>query len=1503
MTFISHAQNREDVLLWRALCQVSGGFYVDVGANHPTDDSVTKAFYDRGWSGINIEPLQGHHQELVAQRPRDINLCVAVGATEGEVELFDTPVRGLATASAAVAQAHVAQGLELRSTRVALRRLDAIFEEYAPAEVHFLKVDVEGFEEDVLRGMNFERWRPWLVVVEATRPNSSELDTHWEPLITAHNYRPVYFDGLNRYYVADEHADLAAAFAAPPNVFDNYVSAEHARLRLKTGQLEKELAELREEQTHKRDIVQVLERQNHALRHELNLLQGSLSWRVTRPLRWAKDVLRAARGRLKRGLAARQRGTLPPAASATPTTRHPKATPQEPPPAAATWHERALPRTTLAPQPLDARPLPPGTWWRVVGHVEGHYSLAVVNRGLAVALDGLCHQQVQWVPWHGQRYEAGTDLPAAQLPAVQAMLSRTAPAGAPVVSLVHHYPLLQDDAPADLRLAVFFWEESRVPPPMVAHLNSHTDGVLVASRFVQRVLRFSGYEHPIGVMPLGLQREMLEAPLAEPLRAPAAGAPFRFLHVSSAFERKGVDVLLQAFFETFRTEDGVELVIKTFANPHNHTEAQLANWRLRYPDGPAVYLHMEPLDDADMRALYESAHAVVLPTRGEGFNLPAAEALALGVPLVVTAGGGQADFATLQTATLVPYRLSASKSHVATAGSWWMEPDVAALGQQMAVLRRQVLTGDAALNERRRRAADWIRAHYRWERSAEAVQALAGFVRGQRNAPPGKRHLLAVTPWHTACGVAEYAQNLLAGWEGALDLEVMCDHRTVPDAGQTVFTPCWTLGDDASLEHLLNGVLSRPPHERPDMVMVQHQQSLFRLTDGVCAALAELVTVGVVVVLELHSTLPPVREGRISDRAAAHLRALDLLVVHKLDDMNYLLGLGLVDNVMCLPLGVTTLDPALPALERKDHGLAEDDLVLGCFGFLLPHKGLDVVISSLPALAQASGRRVRLLAVTAALDERSRQTLADCRALADRLQVGHDVVWATDFLPMQECLRLLSLADFQLFVYGPTRESASAAVTAGLATRKPVLVSPQPIFSDLGECTFSLQGNQPADVVAGVMHLLKTPPARQALQEAQNRWLEERSWPALSQRLKAAVLGLRLDRATRQAVAMADAPRVRQLLVDVSEIAVRDANTGIQRVVRSILREWLAQPPAGFAVRPVCARKGEGYRYATRYMHGQGSAPAELALDDRPVQAGLGDVFVGLDLSAHLFPEVVPQLRAWRMAGVRVCYVVYDIIPLQMPAVTVPGMQQAFATWMQGLRSAADRLVCISQAVADEVRLWLCAHTAEGALPEISAFHLGADLPVPCNAPYPVAMQPLFDLLERSPGVLMVGTVEPRKGYAQALSALELLWAQGADAVLVVVGKPGWMVEALCDRLRNHPEQGRRLHWLPACDDATLEQLYRRASGLLAASDAEGFGLPLVEAAQHGLPILARDLAVFQEVAGDHASYFQTQEPEALALALDRWLKLVAEGKAPDSRNIRWQTWQASAHQLLEAVL
>jgi FkbM family methyltransferase len=325
MRFISYAQNNEDVLLWRALGHVRDGFYIDVGANDPVEHSVTKAFYDAGWRGINIEPLPAHIAAFDEQRPGDVNLAVAAGSAAGSLTLYDVPdVRGWASPEKSVADLHRAEGHTVAELTVPVRTLTDVCAEHVRGEIHFLKIDVEGFEGEVLRGMDFERWRPWVLVIEATLPNSRETNhASWEPLVTSRRYRYAWFDGLNRYYVAEEHAELMASFGIQPNVFDDYIShhldkAWAANCEA-TATLQAQDQELETARTELHDMIQFaealeLEKQDALAKaaqygHELAQVQlwaldleqrltatlNSTSWKVTRPLRIAGALVQRVR--------------------------------------------------------------------------------------------------------------------------------------------------------------------------------------------------------------------------------------------------------------------------------------------------------------------------------------------------------------------------------------------------------------------------------------------------------------------------------------------------------------------------------------------------------------------------------------------------------------------------------------------------------------------------------------------------------------------------------------------------------------------------------------------------------------------------------------------------------------------------------------------------------------------------------------------------------------------------------------------------------------------------------------------------------------------------------------------------------------------------------------------------------------------------------------------------------------------------------------------------------
>jgi FkbM family methyltransferase len=223
MTLISYAQNGEDVVLWRALRHVENGFYIDVGACDPDELSVTRVFYDRGWSGINVEPSKEFHDRCVAERPRDLNLNVAVMARAGIVRFLNVPGTGLSTTLDNVAASAASHGFEVEARDVPALSLADICASARTDTIHFLKIDVEGGEQAVLEGADFRRFRPWIVLVEATVPLSTERnDAQWRDLLLGAGYEQAYFDGVNLYFVAEEHRELAEMLAIPPNALDDY---------------------------------------------------------------------------------------------------------------------------------------------------------------------------------------------------------------------------------------------------------------------------------------------------------------------------------------------------------------------------------------------------------------------------------------------------------------------------------------------------------------------------------------------------------------------------------------------------------------------------------------------------------------------------------------------------------------------------------------------------------------------------------------------------------------------------------------------------------------------------------------------------------------------------------------------------------------------------------------------------------------------------------------------------------------------------------------------------------------------------------------------------------------------------------------------------------------------------------------------------------------------------------------------------------------------------------
>lgn len=381
--------------------------------------------------------------------------------------------------------------------------------------------------------------------------------------------------------------------------------------------------------------------------------------------------------------------------------------------------------------------------------------------------------------------------------------------------------------------------------------------------------------------------------------------------------------------------------------------------------------------------------------------------------------------------------------------------------------------------------------------------------------------------------------------------------------------------------------------------------------------------------------------------------------------------------------------------------------------------------------------------------------------------------------------------------------------------------------------------------------------------------------------------------------------RKQYLFVDISELVRSDAKTGIQRVVRSILSYLLAEPLAYHEVVPVYATVDEsGYRYARNFQAQFTKKEPADSVHDELIDFQAGDIFLGLDLQ----PVVVAAQRSYyyemRNHGVWVLFVVHDILFTSMPQHFDSGHVRAMAEWLDVV-AENDGVICVSRATSVEVSNFLEKQGMKRDRPfENRWFHLGADIinSRPTQG-IPVDAENSFKKIKARTSFIMVGTLEPRKGHAQVLDAFQLLWAGNHDVNLVIVGKQGWNVDDLCNRVRSNPECGQRLIWLEAISDEYLEKIYAAVDCLIAASEGEGFGLPLIEATIHKLPIIARDIPVFREVVGDYAFYFTASTARVLATEIEQWMRLFAKGDAPQSLGISYLTWKQSAQQLLCHIL
>lgn len=726
--------------------------------------------------------------------------------------------------------------------------------------------------------------------------------------------------------------------------------------------------------------------------------------------------------------------------------------------------------------------LPAKINWRVEGPFDSSYSLSLLNRETACALQGLGH----YVALHSTEGPGDFEPNPAFLrenPEISKLHSNAADLdqqAADVTSRNLYPPRVTDMSCRMNLLHHYAWEESGFPYEWTQDFNESLQGITCLSQHVKKILIDNGVTVPISVSGCGVDHwTRIQAESAYAVKAKA----FRFLHVSSCFPRKGVDALLQAYGQAFTSDDDVSLIVKTFRNPHNEIHRLITEAKSQFSRFPDVIVIETDLTESELKALYEQSHVLVAPSRAEGFGLPLAEAMLSGLPVITTAWSGQLDFCNDETAWLVDYKFARAQTHFDLFDSVWAEPNVEHLAQTMrAAFQAQPVERDRKI----RAAKELLLTNFKW---SDAAKRLVSSARSWSRMHPRQTPRIGwVTTWNTRCGIATYSAHLVE--KIPTDVTIFAARTldlTQHDSNNVV--RCWDTGESDSLKDLSNAIAAADI----TTLVIQFNYSLFSL-ESLREFLIEQLNAGRTIVITMHSTTDPIHilpHKRLELIKDVLIRCHRVLV-HAPADLNRLKEIGLIENVALFPHGINT--HTLLTRPARSHS-TEETFTVASYGFFLPHKGLLELIDAI-ALLRKRGSAVRLNMINAEYPvEESGSLIAKARARIASLQLEECIELTTSFLTDAESLELLSDADLIVFPYQETGESASGAVRYGISVGRPVAVTPLSIFDDVLSAVHVLPGQTPELIAAGIERIQS---------DASRRADEFMSKQALAERWRAA---------------------------------------------------------------------------------------------------------------------------------------------------------------------------------------------------------------------------------------------------------------------------------------------------------------------------------------------------------------------------------------------------------------
>jgi glycosyltransferase involved in cell wall biosynthesis len=1003
--------------------------------------------------------------------------------------------------------------------------------------------------------------------------------------------------------------------------------------------------------------------------------------------------------------------------------------------------------------------------------------------------------------------------------------------------------------------------------------------------------------------------------------------------------RKNIEGLVEAFAKLpLALRQQYQLVVVCKVNERDRQRFQVLAQQHGLQGADLVFTGFVP--DEDLIALYNMAKLFVFPSKREGFGLPVLEAMACGLPAIGSNCSSIPEIMGCDDALFDPQDTASITAKMAQA---LQDQGFYNALREHSLAQAKKFSWDRSA----RTALDAFEAHHEQQQTATRVLVPVAAFADKR---PRLAFISPLPPEKT--GIAAYSAMLLPELARYYEIEVVTDQPVVEDAWIQANFPirsvAWFKENHQRYARCLYQVGNSAFH--------QHMFELLQAFPGVMT-LHDFYLVNVKGHMDVMGYKPDVLAQSLyasHGYQALHLlghadytsvmkaypankRVLDCargVVVHshfskELAQQWY--GDGYPEQWEVIPLVRESKSGKRRLEARQQLGVSDDDIIICSFGILSPSKLNQRLLSAWLGHPLSANPHCKLVFVGELIG------MTHAPAIQQMIRESHAKarIHITGFASQADYDNWLAAADVAVQLRTDTRGETSAAILDCLVNGLPTIFNAHGSAAEIpDELAIKLPDVfEDAELAAALAQVLEDKALQRGIAEAGKAYLQRHHAPAnVGAMYRDALEGFYAHDPRRQedclvqalqdirtTVAPTDSDLLKTaecmvnnrvfmqgnktLLVDLSSLIDEDHKTGVHRVTKSILQELLANPPAGYRVEPIYAREQQYYyaRSLTCRLLGLES----YGLLDEVVEFKRDDIFLALDLAVHTMPQMEAVLTLHRARGVKLYWVVYDLLPFSLPQYFDDNIVYHYQRWLSSITQVADGLLCISNAVADELQAWCSEHQLSRPDPlRIGYFHMGADIKQGISSTGLVDNHAeMLAALQRFPSVLMVSTVEPRKGYQQTLSAFELLWDKGVDVSLVIVGRAGWKIEPLTASIQSHPELGKRLFWLSSASDEMLLKLYEHSTVLLAAAEGEGFGLPLIEAAQHGLPIIARDLPVFQEIAGEYAFYFHGKAPQALAEAIQQWLALWQAGSAPSSAGISWLTWAESAAQLKAFVI